>query len=140
MLTIGVVCRSPFTTITIVMVVNRLRHAQVRVLWLRVMLHFVAVGIVRLLWRAWVLRSGVNLIYLCLVEHTFYRWCWRKVLGDHRWKPPPLHPMLLLLEFARRPTPQAEAAKANYNSNVLCSKALSSEAEGEAGERFIVEV
>jgi len=37
-----------------------------------------------------------------------------------------LHPTLLLLEFARRPAPQAEAAKANYNSNVLCSKFLSS--------------
>ena len=48
--------------------------------------------------------------------------------------------MLLLLEFARRPAPQAEAARANYNSDVLCSKALSSAAEGEAGERFIVEV
>jgi hypothetical protein len=44
------------------------------------------------------------------------------------------------LEFARRPTPQAEAARANYNSNVLCSKALSSTAEDEAGEGFSVEV
>ena len=51
-----------------------------------------------------------------------------------------MHPTLLLFEFARRPAPQAEAARANYNSNVLCSKALSSAAEGEAGERFIVEV
>jgi hypothetical protein len=48
--------------------------------------------------------------------------------------------MLLLLEFARRPAPQAEAARANYNSNVLFSKALSSAAEGEAGDRCIVEV
>ena len=48
--------------------------------------------------------------------------------------------MLLLLEFARRPAPQAEAARVNYNSDVLCSKALLSAAEGEAGERFIVEV
>jgi len=46
----------------------------------------------------------------------------------------------LLLEFARRPAPQAEAARANYYSNVLCSKALSSAAEDEAGKRFSVEV
>jgi hypothetical protein len=31
-----------------------------------------------------------------------------------------------LLEFARRPAPQAELARANYNNNVLCSKSLSS--------------
>jgi hypothetical protein len=47
---------------------------------------------------------------------------------------------LVLLKFARRPAPQAEAARANYNSNVLCSKSLSSEAEDEAGEGFSVEV
>ena len=47
---------------------------------------------------------------------------------------------VVLLEFARRPAPQAKAARANYNSNVLCSKALSSAAEDEAGERFSVEV
>jgi hypothetical protein len=46
----------------------------------------------------------------------------------------------LFLEITMRPAPQAEAARANYNSDVLCSKALSSAAEGEAGERFIVEV
>jgi hypothetical protein len=46
--------------------------------------------------------------------------------SSHRLKPPPLHPTLLLLEFARRPAPQAEAARTNYNSNVLCSKSLSS--------------
>jgi hypothetical protein len=44
------------------------------------------------------------------------------------------------LEFARRLTPQAEATRANYNSNVLCSKSLSSVAEDEAGEGFSVEV
>jgi hypothetical protein len=44
------------------------------------------------------------------------------------------------LEFARRPVPEAGAARANYNSNVLCSNALSSAGEDEAGERFIVEV
>jgi hypothetical protein len=44
------------------------------------------------------------------------------------------------LEFARRPAPQAEAAKANYNSNVLCSKSFSSAVENEAGEGFSVEV
>jgi hypothetical protein len=32
----------------------------------------------------------------------------------------------LFLEFARRPATQAEAARANYNGNVLCSKSLSS--------------
>jgi hypothetical protein len=51
-----------------------------------------------------------------------------------------LHPTLLLLQFARRPEPQAEAARSNYNSNVLCSKSLSSAAEDEAGEEFRVEV
>ena len=51
-----------------------------------------------------------------------------------------MHPTLLLLEFARRPTPQAEAARANYNRNVLCSKSLSSAAEDEAREGFNVEV
>jgi hypothetical protein len=45
-----------------------------------------------------------------------------------------------MLEFARRPAPQAEAARANYNSNVLCSKSLSSAGEDEAGEEFSVEV
>jgi hypothetical protein len=45
-----------------------------------------------------------------------------------------------LLEFARCPTPQTEAARANYNSNVLCNKSLSSAAEDKAGERFSVEV
>jgi hypothetical protein len=45
-----------------------------------------------------------------------------------------------LLEFARSPAPQAEAARANYNSNVLCSKSLSSAGEDEAVEGFIVEV
>jgi hypothetical protein len=45
-----------------------------------------------------------------------------------------------LLEFARRPAPQAEAARANYNSNVFCSKSLSSAGEDEAWEGFIVEV
>jgi hypothetical protein len=45
-----------------------------------------------------------------------------------------------MLEFARRPAPQAEAARANYNSNVLCSKSLSSAAEDKAGEGFSVEV
>jgi hypothetical protein len=44
------------------------------------------------------------------------------------------------LEFARHPAPQAEAARANYNSNVLCSKSLSSAEEDEAGEGFSVEV
>jgi hypothetical protein len=44
------------------------------------------------------------------------------------------------LEFVRRPAPQAEAERANYNSNVLCSKSLSSAAEDEAGEGFSVEV
>ena len=39
-----------------------------------------------------------------------------------------------------RPTPQVEATRANYNSNVLCSKSLSSAAEDEAGEGFSVEV
>ena len=47
---------------------------------------------------------------------------------------------VFFLEFARRPAPQAEAARANYNSNVLCSKSLSSAGEDEAGEGFIVEV
>jgi hypothetical protein len=47
---------------------------------------------------------------------------------------------LLLLEFARRPAPQAEAARANYKSNVLCRKSLSSAAEDEAGEGFSFEV
>jgi hypothetical protein len=51
-----------------------------------------------------------------------------------------IHPTLLLLEFARRPAPQAEAARANYNSNVLCSKSLSSAAQDEAWEGFSVEV
>jgi hypothetical protein len=51
-----------------------------------------------------------------------------------------LHPTLLLLEFAMRPAPQAEAARANYNNNVLCSKSLSGAAEEEAGEGFSVEV
>jgi hypothetical protein len=37
-----------------------------------------------------------------------------------------LYPTLLLLEFVRRSAPQAEAARANYNSNVLCNKSLSS--------------
>jgi hypothetical protein len=46
----------------------------------------------------------------------------------------------LFLEFTRRPAAQAEAARANYNIDVLCSKVLSSAADGEAGERFIVEV
>jgi hypothetical protein len=45
-----------------------------------------------------------------------------------------------LLEFAKRPAPQAEAARANYNSNVLCSKSLSSAWEDEPGEVFVVEV
>jgi folate-dependent tRNA-U54 methylase TrmFO/GidA len=44
-----------------------------------------------------------------------------------------------LLEFARRPAPQAEAARANYNSNVICSKSLSSAGEDEAGVGLIVE-
>ena len=39
-----------------------------------------------------------------------------------------------------RPTPQVEATRANYNSNVLCSKSLSSAAEDEAGKGFSVEV
>ena len=39
-----------------------------------------------------------------------------------------------------RPAPQAEAARANYNSNVLCSKSLSSAAEDEAAEGFSLEV
>jgi hypothetical protein len=42
--------------------------------------------------------------------------------------------------YTRRPAPQAEAARTNYNSNVLCSKSLSSAAEDEAGEGFSVEV
>jgi hypothetical protein len=45
-----------------------------------------------------------------------------------------------LLEFARHPAPQAEAARANYNYNVLCSKSLSSAGKDEAWEGFIVEV
>ena len=32
----------------------------------------------------------------------------------------------VVLEFTRRPAAQAEAARANYNGNVLCSKSLSS--------------
>jgi hypothetical protein len=43
------------------------------------------------------------------------------------------------LEFSRRPAPQAEATRANYNSNVLCSKSLSSAGEDKAGEGCIVE-
>ena len=45
-----------------------------------------------------------------------------------------------MLEFARRPAPEAEAARANYNNNVLCSNSLSSAVEDEAGEGFSVEV
>jgi hypothetical protein len=41
------------------------------------------------------------------------------------------------MEFARSPAPQAEAARANYNSNVLYSKSLSSTWEDEAGGGFI---
>jgi hypothetical protein len=44
-----------------------------------------------------------------------------------------------LLEFARRPAPEAGAARANYNSNVRCSTSLSSAVEDEAGEGFSVE-
>ena len=51
-----------------------------------------------------------------------------------------MRPTGWLLEFARRPAPQAEAARANYNSNVLCSKSLSGAGEDEAGEGFIVKV
>jgi hypothetical protein len=42
--------------------------------------------------------------------------------------------------YTRRPAPQAEAARVNYNSSMLCCKSLSSAAEDEAGEGFIVEV
>jgi hypothetical protein len=45
-----------------------------------------------------------------------------------------------LLDFARRPATQAETARANYNTNVLCSRSLSSAGEEEAREGFIVEV
>jgi hypothetical protein len=48
--------------------------------------------------------------------------------------------MLLLLQIARRPAPQAEATRSNYNSNMLWSKPLSSAAQDEAGEGFSVEV
>jgi len=40
------------------------------------------------------------------------------------------------LQFARRPVPEAGAARANYNSSVLCSKSLSNAGEDEAGEVF----
>jgi hypothetical protein len=45
-----------------------------------------------------------------------------------------------LLEFARRPAPEAGAARANYNSNVLCSIFLSSVVVDAAGQGFSVEV
>jgi hypothetical protein len=51
-----------------------------------------------------------------------------------------LRSTLWFLEFTWHPTAQAKAARANYNSNVLCSKSLSSVAEDEAGEGFSVEV
>ena len=49
-----------------------------------------------------------------------------------------MHPTLLLLEFVRRPAPQAEAAIANYNSNVLCSKSLSSAGVDDSGNGFVL--
>jgi hypothetical protein len=44
------------------------------------------------------------------------------------------------LEFTRRPAAQTGGARANYNSNVLGSKSLSSAGEDEVWEGFIVEV
>jgi hypothetical protein len=44
------------------------------------------------------------------------------------------------LEFARRPAPEAGAARANYNSTVLYSTSLSNAVGDEAGEGFSVEV
>ena len=62
-------------------------------------------------------------------EYSMAKWCSGLPYG----RPPPLPPVpaplrstQLFLEFARRPATQAEAARANYNSNVLCSKSLSS--------------
>jgi hypothetical protein len=46
-----------------------------------------------------------------------------------------LRPPRWLLD-SRRPAPEAEAARANYNNNVLCSNSLSSAVEDEAGEGF----
>ena len=51
-----------------------------------------------------------------------------------------MRPTRWLLEFAMRLAPQAEAARANYNNNVLCSKFLSRAGEDEAVEGFIVEL
>ena len=42
----------------------------------------------------------------------------------------------LFLEFARSPATQAEAARANYNSNVLCSKSLSSAGRMRPGKDY----
>ena len=49
-------------------------------------------------------------------------------------------PHVVLVGFARRHAPKAEAARANYSSNGLSSKTLSSAGGGEAGERFCVEM
>jgi hypothetical protein len=99
------------------------------------MLHFVAGGIVRHDVHSWDKINRIcgarvdcavasNLFFLCACgEHLLAA---AEVAVVLSLKPPPLHPTLLLLEFARRPAPQAESARANYNSNVLCSKSLSS--------------
>jgi hypothetical protein len=42
----------------------------------------------------------------------------------------PLRRTRRLLEFTRRPVPEAGAARANYNSNLLCSNSLSSAGGG----------
>jgi hypothetical protein len=57
-----------------------------------------------------------------------------------RCKPPPLLSTRLWLEFARRPAPEAGAARANYNNNILCSNSLSSAVGDEAGEGFELEL
>jgi hypothetical protein len=44
----------------------------------------------------------------------------------------------VIVGFARRPAPQAEAARANYNRNVLCSKSFSSAGRMRPGKDFVL--